>query len=586
MSIPSWLNGQRRHAGHYLSLAVGAGVLNGILLVVQAWAVAHIMNAVIFEGARLSGVRGWLWLLLVLFATRALLAWLGEQSAFRGAARIKVTVRDQVYRHLQALGPRYLSGERTGALAEALTKGVEDLEPYFAKFLPALSLSALLPLTILAVVFPLDWLSGLVMLLTAPLIPFFMVLIGKGAERLNQEQWKELSRMGAHFLDVIQGLTTLKLFNASRRESELIARISDDYRMSTMKVLRIAFLSSAVLEFFSTVSIAVVAVFIGFRLYQVELPIPGWVALPKIGFFYGFFILLLAPELYLPLRNLGTHYHGRMEAIAAAERLLEILETPPPARPGKAVALSSGARIGVRFEQVHFAYAPGREALAGATFHIRPGERIALVGPSGAGKTTVVNLLLGFIRPDRGSILVNGVDLAEIDIADWRHRLAWVPQSPRLFMGTLLDNIRLGMPEADLEAVREAARRAYAADFIEALPQGYATRVGEGGVGLSGGQIQRVALARAFLRDAPLVILDEATASLDPQSETLVQAGIDTLARGRTLLVVAHRLRTVQRADRILVLSQGSVVETGTHQELLAAPGLYRAMVGAYEGVA
>ncbi|MEJ2387335.1 MAG: thiol reductant ABC exporter subunit CydD [Chromatiaceae bacterium] len=586
MSIPRWLNGQRRYARPYLSLAVGAGVLSGMLLIVQAWGIAHIMNAVIFDGGVLSQLTGWLCLLLVLFAARALLAWLGEQSAFRGAARIKVTVRDQVYRHLQALGPHYLAAERTGALAEALTKGIEDLEPYFAKFLPALSLSALLPLTILAVVLPLDWLSGLVMLVTAPLIPFFMVLIGKGAERLNQEQWKELARMGAHFLDVIQGLTTLKLFGASRRESELIARISDDYRMSTMKVLRIAFFSSAVLEFFSTVSIALVAVFIGFRLYEVELPIPGWVVLPKIGFFYGFLILLLAPELYLPMRNLGTHYHGRMEAIAAAEKLIEILETPLPSQPSSAGGLGSLERVGVRFEQVHYAYESGREALTGATFDIRPGERIALVGPSGAGKTTVVNLLLGFIQPDRGSILVGGKDLAQVETEDWRRRLAWVPQNPRLFMGTLLDNIRLGMPEADIEAVREAARRAFAADFIEPLPDDYATPVGEGGAGLSGGQIQRVALARAFLRDAPLVILDEATANLDPESETLVQAGIDELARGRTLLMVAHRLRTVRRADRILVLDRGLVVESGTHQELLQAPGLYRAMVGAYEGVA
>jgi ATP-binding cassette subfamily C protein CydD len=353
-----------------------------------------------------------------------------------------------------------------------------------------------------------------------------------------------------------------------------------------MKVLRIAFFSSAVLEFFSTVSIALVAVFIGFRLYEVELPIPGWVVLPKIGFFYGFLILLLAPELYLPLRNLGTHYHGRMEAIAAAEKLIEILETPLPSHPSGAGGLGSLERVGVRFEQVHFAYESGREALTGATFDIRPGERIALVGPSGAGKTTVVNLLLGFIQPDRGSILVGGKDLAQVETEDWRRRLAWVPQNPRLFMGTLLDNIRLGMPEADIEAVREAARRAFAADFIEPLPDDYATPVGEGGAGLSGGQIQRVALARAFLRDAPLVILDEATANLDPESETLVQAGIDELARGRTLLMVAHRLRTVRRADRILVLDRGLVVEGGTHHELLQARGLYQRMVGAYEGVA
>jgi ATP-binding cassette subfamily C protein CydD len=586
MSAPRWLNEQKHYARRYLLLAVSCGLLNGLLLIIQAWGVAHIMDAVAFGEAPLAALRGWLWMLLILFTTRALLAWLAEQSAFRGAARVKVAVRDRVYAHLQALGPAYLAGERTGALVEALTKGVEDLEPYFARFLPALSLSALLPLAILGVVFPLDWLSGLVMVLTAPLIPFFMILIGKGAERLNQEQWKELSRMGGHFLDVIQGLTTLKLFNASRREAEVIARISDDYRMSTMKVLRVAFLSSAVLEFFSTVSIAILAVFIGFRLYQLDLPIPDWIALPRIGFFYGFLILLLAPEFYLPLRSLGTHYHGRMEAVAAADKLIEVLETPAPERPTAAARLAVRAPTAVCFDRVHFAYEPGREALTGASFDIRPGGRIALVGPSGAGKTTVINLLLGFICPTEGSILVDGQDLAGLDVEDWRSRLAWVPQSPRLFQGSLLDNIRLALPEADMEAVDEAARRAHAAEFIRALPEGYETLVGEGGAGLSGGQVQRIALARAFLRDATLVILDEPTANLDPESEDLVQKGIDELAEGRTLLVVAHRLATVRRADRILVLDDGQVVESGAHDSLMEARGLYYRMVNAYGGTA
>jgi ATP-binding cassette subfamily C protein CydD len=582
MSVSRWLSAQKARAGGYLTAAIGAGLASGLLLIGQAWGIAQILNAVVFNDAGLADARGWLWLLLVVFAARAALAWLAEQSAFRGTARIKIALRDQVYRHLQALGPRHLAGQRSGALAEVLTKGIEDLEAYFARFLPALALSALLPLAILAVVFPLDWLSGMVMILTAPLIPFFMILIGKGAERLNQEQWKELARMGAHFLDVIQGLTTLKLFNASRREADLIGRISDDYRTSTMRVLRVAFLSSAVLEFFSTVSIAVLAVFVGFRLYQLDLPLPDWVALPHIGFFYGFLILLLAPDFYLPLRSLGTHYHGRMEAIAAAERLIEILETPVPQAAAATASLHAGVPIGIRFEQVRFAYESGREALTGATFEIRPGERVALVGPSGAGKTTVINLLLGFIRPEGGSILVNGLDLTELDLEDWRRRLAWVPQGPRLFFGTVLDNIRLGAPEASMEAVHEAAQRVHAADFIEALPNGYLTHVGERGAGLSGGQIQRLALARAFLRDAALVILDEATASLDLESERLVQAAIETLVRERTVLMVAHRLSTVERADRILVLEQGRVVAIGTHAELLRAGGLYRQMTAAY----
>ncbi|WP_462322040.1 thiol reductant ABC exporter subunit CydD, partial [Halochromatium sp.] len=445
---------------------------------------------------------------------------------------------------------------------------------------------ALIPLAILIVVLPLDWLSALIMLVTAPLIPVFMILIGSGVERLNQQLWKDLARMGAHFLDVIQGMTTLKLFNASRREAEVIARISDDYRASTMRVLRVAFLTSAVLELFSTLGIAIIAVFIGFRLYQLELPIPDLIGPPEISFVTGFFILLLAPEFYAPLRNLGTHYHGRMEAIAAAERLVAVMDTELPPRPKQVATLGAESPLHLRFEDVSFSYEPGRPALAGTHLEIKPGERVALVGPSGAGKTTVANLLLGFIRPESGRILIDDQELQSLDIDDWRRRLAWLPQHPRLFQGSIADNIRLGLPDATLDAVRDAATRARAAEFIDRLPRGYDTPVGERGAGLSGGQIQRVALARAFLRDARLVILDEATASLDPASEALVQRAVDQLAEGRSMLVIAHRLSTVRNADRILVIDSGRIVESGSHTELIAQDGPYRRMVRLLEPAA
>ena len=591
MSARDLLNDQKHLAATWLRVAVTLGLLNGVLIIAQAWLLAHVIDAVVFAEATLADVEPWLWPLLVLFLFRAVLAWGSEQSAFRAAAQVKITLRDRVFRHIQAAGPAWLSGQRSGALAEDLTRGIEGLQDYYARYLPAMTLTALIPLAILLVVLPMDWLSGLVMLVTAPLIPVFMILIGQGVERVNQQQWKTLARMGAHFLDVIQGLTTLKLFNASRREAEVIARVSDDYRRSTMQVLRVAFLSSAVLEFFSTLGIAIVAVFIGFRLYQLDLPLPDLFSPPEISFFVGFFVLLLAPEFYLPLRNMGTHYHGRMEAVAAAERLVAILDTPLPPTPAAPLQLPANSPLSIRFEDVHFGYEAGRPALDGASFELRPGERVALVGPSGAGKTTVANLLLGFIRPDSGRISVDGVDLSELDIGDWRRRLAWLPQNPRLFQGTLLDNIRLGLSavgaptapntrsDADLAAVRDAARRAHAAEFIDQLPLGYDTPVGERGAGLSGGQIQRVALARAFLRDARLVILDEATANLDPASEALVQQAVDALARDRGMLIIAHRLATVRNADRILVIDAGRIVENGNHDTLVARDGPYRRMV-------
>ena len=586
MSARELLNAQRPLAARWLRAAIALGLFNGVLLIAQAWLLARVIDQVAFAGAGLDAVEVWLWPLLGLFLLRALIAWASEQTAFRAAARVKTELRDRVYRHIQAAGPKWLAGERSGALAEDLIKGIESLEAYYARYLPAMSLTTLVPLTILLVVLPLDWLSGLVMLFTAPLIPFFMVIIGKRVERLNQHLWRNLTRMGAHFLDVIQGLTTLKLFNASRREAALIGSISDDYRRSTMEVLRVAFLTSAVLEFFATVGIAIIAVFIGFRLFQLDLPLPDAVAPPEISFFTGFFILLLAPEFYLPLRNLGTHYHGRMEAIAAAERLERILATPLPPVPAEPRRLPADAPLAVRLEAVAFAYEPGRPALAGVDLRIDPGQRVAVVGPSGAGKTTLASLLLGFVRPDSGRILVDGTDLAELDLNDWRARLAWLPQNPRLFQGSVLDNIRLGAPDADMDAVRQAAQRARAAEFIERLPRGYDTPIGERGAGLSGGQIQRIALARAFVRDARLVVLDEATASLDPASEAQVQAAIEDLAKGRGLLVIAHRLATVRSADQIIVLEAGRVAEAGDHATLIARDGPYRRMTRLLEGAA
>jgi len=563
--------------------AIAFGLGSGVLLIAQAGLLARLLDALLFErvtpAIAVVGLAG----LLGVFGLRAWLAYRAERSAFRAAAAVKRALRDQAYRRIQAAGPRWLADQRSGALIEDLTKGVEALDGYYARYLPAMTLTALLPLAILLVVLPLDWLSGLVLLLTAPLIPLFMILVGQQVEALNRRQWRTLARMGAHFLDTLQGLTTLKLFNASRREAAVIAQVSDDYRRQTMAVLRVAFLTSAVLEFFATVGIALVAVLIGFRLYHAPLPLPALLHPPTLDFATGFFVLLLAPEFYLPLRNLGGYYHSRMEALTAAERLATVLHAPitPGAAPDAAPAVSADIPPEIRFEAVRFAYAPGRTALADVSFALPAGQRIALVGPSGAGKSTVVQLLLGFLQPDAGQILIDGAPLDRLPLATWRRQVAWLPQRPRLFQGTLLDNIRLGLPDASLAAVQAAARRARATEFIDRLPAGYLTVIGEGGAGLSGGQIQRIALARAFLRDARLVILDEATASLDPASEALVQAGIDELAVGRTLLVVAHRLATVRQTAHILVLVAGRIAEQGTHAELIRRDGPYRQLIAA-----
>lgn len=571
MDINDWLKQASNRSTALLRAAVGLGTGSGLLLLIQAWLLADIVDAIVFRHRSLIALMPLLWGLLAVFAVRAFIAWAVEWVAFRAAAHIKLQVRKQLLEHVLALGPVRVLGERSGELANIVTDGVEALEAYYSRFLPQMALAVLVPLAILALVFPLDWISGLVLLVTAPVIPLMMVLIGKGAEALNQRQWRQLARLSAHFLDTLQGLTTLKLFNASRREAAVVARLSDDYRKSTMAVLRIAFLSSLALEFLATVSIALVAVLIGFRLLWGEL-----------DFRSGFLILLLAPEFYMPLRALGAHYHARMDAIGAAERMVELLATPVQTVSG-GIPFPHTSRLHIQVRDVRFAYEPGHPALDGLSFQIEHGEHLALVGPSGAGKTTVINLLLGFVHPSTGEVLINNRALRELNPDDWLHHVAWIPQHPRILHGTILENIRLGRPDADLHAVRKAARVALAEEFIEDLPQGYHTLVGEGGQGLSGGQAQRLALARAFLKDAPLVLLDEPSANLDLDSERKLGAAIDHLAAGRTTVTIAHRLNTVRQSDRILVLERGRLIEAGSHVQLVERGGLYRQLVYASE---
>ncbi len=569
--VEAWLKAQQSRIRGPLNLALVLGLANGSLLILQAWLLAQAIYLTAIKQHALSAVLPWLFPLPPIFVLRFLLVQASERVAFDAGAQMQSELRAELYGRLQALGPLWLASRASGDLANRVATGIEALQGYYARWLPNRALSALLPIAILVAVFPADWVSGLVLVLTAPFIPVFMILVGKGAEELNQRQWRKLARMSARFLDSLQGITTLKLFNASRREARVVAEISEAYRDSTMKVLRVAFLSSVILEFLSTVSIAVVAVLIGFRLLWGDMT-----------FLAGFFVLLLAPEYYLPLRSLGAHYHARMEAIGAAEGLVEILQQPVPEQPRGDVPVLD-APLGIAFRGVDFAYEAGRPALTGVTFNVEPGRVTALVGASGAGKSTVLNLLLGFAAPQRGSILVNGHDLSGFDNAAWLARVAWVPQRPHVFAGSVLENIRLARPGAALEEVEAAARAARAHEFIIDLPQDYDTRVGEGGVGLSGGQMQRLALARAFLKDAPLVLLDEATAHLDGQTQAAVMEAMGELASGRTVFMVAHRLSTLSLAHQVVVLEGGRVAEIGARAELLMRGGIFARLARAHE---
>ncbi len=551
-----------------LRAAIGLGLAGGLLVILQALLLARIVNGVVFRHQSLRAVMPALIWLFALFILRAALTFLSEIAAHRAAAAVKTALRRALLSRIVTLGPAYAAGERSADLAATLTDGIEALEPFLARYLPQRALIALVPLAILATLFPIDWASGLVLAVSGPLIPLFMVFVGQQAEAINQRQWRQLLSMSAHLLDAVQGITTLKLFGRAREEIALIAQISDEYRRTTMASLRVAFLTSAVLEFFASLAIALVAVIFGARLLH-----------GHAHFFAAFLVLLLVPEFFLPLRTLATHYHARMSALAAARRIFEVLDTVPASHRGTAVPPSGPIALSCR--ALEAGYEPGRPILRGIDCDFPAGRMSAIVGRSGAGKSSLAAAILGFIAPGEGTILVNGAPLAAFDRETWWRRLAYVPQTPRIFAGTIAENLRLARPDADEAALSAACRRALLLDVIESLPQGFATRLGEGGIGLSGGEIQRLALARAFLKDAPLLILDEATAHLDLETEALVAEAIADLVRGRTSILIAHRLATVRRADQILVMEAGHIAERGTHESLLARNGAYAALLKA-----
>ncbi|MGD8406009.1 MAG: thiol reductant ABC exporter subunit CydD, partial [Anaerolineales bacterium] len=578
-----------------LTITVLSGLLAGILTIWQAWLLSSTVDGIFLQGQTLTQLSVWLRLMLVIIAGRGLLAWVNEVSANAVAVHVKTDLRERLFAHIQALGPAYTQRERTGDLTTAAVEGIEALDAYFSQYLPQLVITFLVPLSILVFVFPLDLLSGIILLLTAPLIPFFMILIGKGAEIVTNRQYDTLSLLSAHFLDSLQGLTTLKIFGQSKAHTKSIARVNDQFRERTMAVLRITFLSALVLELLTTLSTAVIAVEIGLRLLYA-----------RMEFREAFFLLILAPEFYLPLRMLGARFHAGMAGTSAAKRVFEILDTPTENRKmgirnrtsNHQTTIPDSRISSIELSNVSFTYPEETTpALDIINLQIQSGQHIALVGPSGAGKSTLINLLLGFIHPTEGSIsfntnIANNTKHANNQLENSQHLLnlwssrfeiAWVPQNPYLFHDTLAANIRFGNPDATNEQVIEAARAAHLHEFINSLPEKYETVIGEGGARLSSGQAQRLAIARAFLKDAPILILDEPTSSLDPETESLLEESTRQLMQGKMVITIAHRLNTVFQADKIIVLDNGQIVEQGMHKELMAKGGAYARMVNVYD---
>ena len=576
-SARRWLLKQVGPARTWILLSVVLGLSGGLLAIFQARFISRIIHGAFIEGQSIDTLKSFFFVLAVIIILRSILSWIREITGFYAGAKVRQETRMALLHHIFSLGPSYTSRKSTGALASTALEHVEGLHDFYAFYIPQLALAVMIPAAILAFVFPYSWAAGGLLLATAPLIPLFMILVGMGAENISQRHFQALARMSAYFLDVLQGLPTLKLFNRSRNVKKTIAETSNKYRIKTMAVLRLAFLSSAVLEFFSSVSLALVAIFLGmsylgyfsFGLYGKSLSLE-----------IGFFILLLAPDFYLQLRELGTHYHARAEAAGAAEEILKILSVPLVAAQTGSATLVGPNEIFIRCRNVSLKYGDDRlPAINGADFELKAGHQTALVGASGAGKTTVLNLLLGFLQPDSGEIWINDIPLAELNPDRWRENIAWIGQRPVLFHGTIKENILLGRPAATADEIEQAARRAAVLDFSNHLPEGLNSLVGELGYGLSRGQAQRVALARAFVKNAPILLLDEPTAGLDVENEALVIRALKEFCRNRTVLTLTHRLANIRQADRILVLKDGSIVEQGTYSELMSAKGIFHRLV-------
>ncbi|HWV84428.1 MAG TPA: thiol reductant ABC exporter subunit CydD [Capillimicrobium sp.] len=540
-----------RAARRPLAVSGLVGAVGAVLVVAQAVLLARVVAHVFIGGQSLGDVRGDLIALAAVVAGRGVVAGLFDAVGRFGALRVMSELRERLAQRMLVSRPTGLPGERAGELTTAVVQGVDALEAFFARYLPQVMLSALVPIAVLAWVLPHDMAAGLILLVTIPLVPLFMALVGLKARDDVRRRERTLALLGSHFLDVVRGLRTLRAFGREQAQEETLARVGDRYRRETMRTLRVAFLSAFVLELLAMLGTALVAATVGIQLAQGHLELT-----------VGLAVLLLAPELYAPLRSMGQQHHASADGLAAAERIFDVLDAPDTVTaPSHPRVAPDPARTPVVVEGVSLTH-PGRAepALDGATLALAPGELVALVGPSGAGKSTLATLLLRLADPDAGAVRCGGIDLREVDADAWRAQVSWAPQRGRLFAGTVADNLRLGAPEATDAELEAALAAVDALGLVAELPDGLETRLGDGGRALSAGQAQRLVVARALVRRAPLLVLDEPTASLDGPTAARVADGVLAAARGRTTLLITHDPALAARADRVVELRRGRVV--------------------------
>ena len=544
-----------------------SGVIASGLLIAQAFYLSKIIDSAFIQKIGLEKLLPLLSFFAFFSLLRMAFNWASHSEANRGTIAIREKIFSRLIERVGALGPIYTRSVQSGRLSTTLLKGVEALDAYYSQYIPQIFFALFTPLLIVCTIFPADPISGWILLASAPLIPFFMIVIGKSASAMTEKQWKTMSRMSGYFLDVLQGLPTLKLFAQSRSQRASIEKTGETFRHATMRVLKIAFLSSLTLELVGTIGIAIVAVGIGLRMMD-----------GKLTFQHALFVLVLTPDFYLPLRQLGTKFHAGMEGVSASKEIFAILDQSSGAGENKngLIKQDSAGTYPILCSNLSFTYPDASlPAIDGINFIIPESKTTAIIGPSGSGKSTMINLLLRFLEPGAGSITINNSPIHAIPLEQWHRQISWVPQHPYLFNASLKENILLARPDASEVEMNAALRKTGLASFVKSLPDGLDTMIGEQGSRLSGGEAQRVALARAFLKNAPLLILDEPTSHTDPELEAALRNSMEELMKGRTTVIIAHRLETIRSADQIVVFSQGKITQCGTHDELFTAGGFY-----------
>ncbi|MEZ9703315.1 cysteine/glutathione ABC transporter permease/ATP-binding protein CydD [Vibrio breoganii] len=570
--LSRWLKQQSKLAKRWLTLTVVAGVASAVVLIIQASLVAQILHSLIIEHADKYDLVPHFIGLGATVILRSALAWGREIAGYRSGEQVRIYIRGLVVDKMRRLGPGHIKGKTAGAWGTMLIEQVEEMQDFFAKYLPQMALSALIPFMILVVVFPLNWVSGLIFLITAPLIPFFMALVGKKAADANRKNFKALQRLSGHFYDRLQAMTTIRLFDRARDEKEQLHAASEVFRERTMSVLKIAFLSSAVLEFFTSISIALTAVYFGFTFIG-ELNFGHYGT--SVTLFTGLFILILAPEFYQPLRDLGTFYHAKQQAIGAAESIVDFLNIEEPKQESNKQVITSEENCVITASDLIVTSTEGKVLVGPVSFTLETGKKTALVGPSGAGKTSIMNALLGFL-PYQGSLTINGTELSEVDLNSYRSMVSWVGQNPLLVHGTIAENLNLAEQTFSSQELQDKIKQAHADEFIDKLGLDHAIADRSGG--LSVGQAQRIALARALLQDGQFWLLDEPTASLDARSESLINESLQLALVNKTALMVTHQLSNLQQMDQILVLENGALTQQGSYSEL-EHQGTFKAML-------